>query len=192
MPKAILIPCSPLQSCQQIDLPDEPYHLGRLTELVGGDPEKARYDLDAAVYVDANGLSMRRARNERATRYALAQSEGARQRGVDPGTPMSELPYSLYGDVVLVGQTADAELGDVPERFLDPVYLGWSFEPTPFDRPPLDQTDPPGPAAELAGRLRRSLERLRRPMTQRPPRTRRPDMLPRPHATDEQDREAGL
>lgn len=86
MPKAILVPCSPLQSCRQVDLPDWPYHLGRLAELVGGDPERARYDLDATVYVDTNGLSMRRARNERATRYALAQSGAARQRGVDPGT----------------------------------------------------------------------------------------------------------
>lgn len=130
MRKAILIPCSPLQSCRQVDLPDEPYHLGRLAELVGGDPERARYDLDAAVYVDTNSLSMRRTRNERVTRYALAQSGAAQQRGVDPGTPVSELPYFLRGDVVLVGETADADLVDVPERFLDPGYLGWSFEPT--------------------------------------------------------------
>ena len=60
---------------------------------------------------------------------------------------MSELPYFLRGDVVLAGETADANLVDVPERFLDPGYLGWSFEPTPFDRWPADQIDPPVPAA---------------------------------------------
>jgi hypothetical protein len=118
-----------------------------------------RYDLDAVVYVDSNGISLHRARNELATRYALAQSGAARQRGVDPGTPMSELPYFLYGDAVLVGEAAEGELADVPDRFLDPGYLGWSFEPTPFDYPPV-QTRPPGRAADLAGRVRRSLGRF--------------------------------
>jgi hypothetical protein len=160
MLKAILIPCSPLQSCQQIELPDEPNHLGRLAELVGGDPEEARYDLDAAVYVDENGLSVHRARNERATRYALAQSGAARQRGVDPGTPMSLLPYFLYGDVVLVGRGAEGELTDVPNRFLHPDYLGWSFAPTPFDYPLPPQISPAGPAARPVGRIRRSLTRF--------------------------------
>ena len=144
MSKAILIPCSPLQSCRQIELPDEPRHLGRLAELLGGDPEAAHYDANAVVYVDENGRAMSRARNELATRYALAQSEAARQRGVDPGTPMSELPYFLYGDAVLVGRDADGNLTDVPARFLDPGYLGWSFTPTPFDQLPAD---PPGARA---------------------------------------------
>jgi hypothetical protein len=142
MRKAILIPCSPLQSCQQIALPNEPYHLGRLAELVGGDPERAQYDLDTALYVDGNGPALGRARNEHATRYALVHSGAASRRGVDPGTPTGDLPYFLYGDVVLVGETDDGSLADVPERFLEPGYLGWSFERTPFD--------PPSPA-DLAG-----------------------------------------
>lgn len=160
MPKAILIPCSPLQSCQQVELPDEPDHLGRLAELVGGDPEEARYDRDAAVYVDDNGIAMQRARNERATLYALAQSEAARQDGVDPETPMSGLPYSLHGDAVLVGRGADGGLTDVPDRFLDPGYLGWSFEPTPFDFPLPPRASPPGPAAGRAAPIGRSLARF--------------------------------
>jgi hypothetical protein len=132
MLKAILIPCSPLQSCQQIELPEEPNHLGRLAELLGGDPQEAHYDLDAAVYVDDNGRSMNWARNERATRYALAQSEAARQRGVDPATPMSELPYSLYGDAVLVGRAADGELTGVPTGSWNRVILAGAL-----NRPPL-------------------------------------------------------
>lgn len=135
MPKAIVIPCSPLQSCRVIDLQAAPHHLGRLAELLGGDPEAAYYDANAVVYVDENGSAMRRARNELATRYALAQSEAARQRGVDPGTLLSALPYCLYGDVVLVGRDDDGKLTDVPARFLDPGYLGWSFKQTPFDPP---------------------------------------------------------
>jgi hypothetical protein len=125
--------------------------------LLGGDPEQARYDLDAAVYVDENGLSLHRARNERATRYALAQSGAARQRGVDPGTPLSGLPYFLHGDAVLVGQGAGGELTDVPERFLDPGYLGWSFDPTPFDQPLPPQASPPGPAPGPGSRIGRPL-----------------------------------
>ena len=155
MRKAILVPCSPLQSCRQIDLPDAPYHLGRLAELVEGDPERAQYDLDTALYVDGNGASLGRARNERATRYALAQSGAASRRGVDPGTPMGELPYLLYGDVVLVGETGDGSLADVPKRFLDPGYLGWSFELTPFDDSPsadLAGMDFPSPVSPVAAR----------------------------------------
>jgi hypothetical protein len=152
MPKAILIPCSPVQSCRQLELPDEPGHLSRLTELVGGDPEEARYDPDVVVYVDDTGAVKQRARNERATRYALAQSEAARRRGVDPGTPVSDLPYSLYGDAVLVGQGADGELTDIPDRFLNPDYLGWNFEPTPFDSPLPPRASPPGAAPGRAGR----------------------------------------
>jgi hypothetical protein len=160
MPKAILIPCSPLQSCQHVELPDAPDHLGYLAELVGGEPEEARYDPDASLYVDDNGIAVQRARNERATRYALAQSEAARQHGVDPGTPMRELPYALHGDAVLVGRGADGELTDVPDRFLDPGYLNWDFEPTPFDSPLPPRVSPPGPAAGPASRAGRSLARF--------------------------------
>lgn len=157
MPKAILIPCSPLQSCRQIELPDDPdSQFTLLGEIIGGDPEEARYDRDAVVYLDENGVAKHRARNELLTRYALAQSEAARQRGMDPGTPVSALPYSLHGDAVLVGQDADGRLADVPDRFLQPGYPGWSFDPTPFDCPLPPQASPPGPAAGPAGRAGQS------------------------------------
>jgi hypothetical protein len=97
MRKAVLIPCSPLQSCQLIELPDEPNHLGRLAELVGEEPENRSYDPDTVVYTSAGAQSLNRARNERASRYAFAQSAAAKERGMDPGTRMNALPAFLYG-----------------------------------------------------------------------------------------------
>lgn len=77
--------------------------------------EPARYDLDALLFVDANGAAARRPINRRATAYAFEHSEAARQHGTS-GPPY---PCWLYGDIVLVG--CDPETFEpvprVPSRF---------------------------------------------------------------------------
>jgi hypothetical protein len=128
MTTAILIPADSFLPCRIIELPSGDAALDTITQLVGGQPEQARYDRDAALFVDRNGVALLRARNDRATQYALVHSEAARTRGVRPDTPTNALPYALHGDVLLVGVEEQGCLTDLPERFYDPDHLGWEIQ----------------------------------------------------------------
>jgi len=80
----------------------------QLEALLGGMPERAVYDLDAEVYVNGIGVTLRLAHNIGASDYVSRCSDAAAQHG-------GWIDVHLHGNVIMTGP----DLTDVPERLIE-------------------------------------------------------------------------
>lgn len=102
--QAMFIPADFNQSVTLVNLDS----YDQLGALLGGIPERAAYDLDAEVYVNGSGVTLRMAHNIGASDYVSRCSDAAGQHG-------GWVDVHLHGNVIMTGP----DLTDVPERLIE-------------------------------------------------------------------------
>jgi hypothetical protein len=105
---ALFIPTDPAEPVDRVDVDGLP----NIYDLLGGDPEPTRYDLDAQMLVLSTGRIDGLPLNVRATHYIKTASLAAQQR---PALAHDKTGYGLYGPVVVIGLDFRS---DVPERIV--------------------------------------------------------------------------
>lgn len=111
---ALLVPADMSLPTQHVKVPTGPgefSYLQELDRLLGGTAGRAQWDRNALVYTEEHAATQA-APNPRLTNYVLRYSEAAEQFSE------SDPSYTVHGDAVIVGQTDDGQLAELPQRIV--------------------------------------------------------------------------
>lgn len=124
--RALLIPAEPHRQPVVLALDDDlDKAADEIEAILGPMVEDCKFDDDSLMLVADNGMAEGLSKNRRATHYIKNASDAAKQGRMRNASAS----YGIYGDTIVLGETADGALTDVPQRMVD-LFTGPEHAPT--------------------------------------------------------------